>query len=82
MTSLDCSRRCTSPESDRLSDPAPRSAPTGPVMTLDDAVEHFLADAPPMTPLRWTGLRTLLDVQAVGAVRCSGVSRQTIDSRV
>jgi hypothetical protein len=50
-------------------------------MTVSDAVAHFLADAPPMTPLRWTGLRPLLDVQAIGAACGPGVSLQTIDSR-
>ena len=50
-------------------------------MTLDDAVVHFLADAPPMTFVRWTGLRPLLDVQAIGSACGSGVSLQTIDSR-
>lgn len=81
MTSLDCSRRCTSPESNRLSDLVRRTTPEGPLMALDDAVEHFLADAPPMTPSRWTGLRPLLDLQAIGAACGSAVSLQTIDSR-
>lgn len=59
-----------------------RRTADAPLMTLDEAVVHFLADAPPMTSTRWAQLRPLLDAQAIGQASGSVVSLHTIDSRV
>lgn len=51
---------------------------------LDDAVAHFLADAPPMTPQRWARLRPRLEAQALCSLQAAPGSsvRQTISSRL